>query len=57
MDQDAEKGMFLDDNFKFGVGPGQAIDQDAHHSVLMQRSTDLGKMLDAGRARRNQKDR
>ena len=48
----ADKGIFLPDDFSFGVGAGKAIDQADGHDVLMQRSTDLGAMLEAGRGRR-----
>ena len=54
--KDADKGNFLPEDFCFGVGAGQKIDQGDGHDWLQSRSTDLGAMLDAGRARRNAKD-
>jgi hypothetical protein len=53
--QEAQKGNFLPADFSFGIGAGKDIDQGGEHAMLMQRSTELGEMLDAGRERRRQK--
>ena len=55
--QEAAKQNFLPDDFQFGLKAGQTIDQGDGHAMLMQRSTELGDMLDAGRSRRLKKDR